>query len=518
MALRQPPRNAVGRIKAAVSLLALAFACHCGGNGASSSLKTQALAPSITVEPKSETVTAGVTASFTVVAGGTAPLAYQWSENGNSIPGATSSTYTTGSTTATDNGAQFTVVVTNSAGEVTSNPATLTVNAADTVLATAGSGQSASVSTSFTTPLEATVRDASGNAVAGEMVTFTAPASGASATFANGTTTTTSSSDTSGVARASVLTANAIAGSYVVTASLGGVISTADFNLTNLSGSGGSGSIPLFAHVFIVLEENHSFTDVIGNANMPYLNGLANANALATQYYADAHPSLPNYFELTVGAGTSITGSAGDSYNGVITQDNVVRALTAAGKSWKSYAESLPSQGYLGGDDGAYVQHHNPFVYFSDVQQSSAQANNVVPFTNLAADISADALPAYGFIIPNINDDAHDCPAGMSSCTDAQKLATADQWLSANIAPLLASPGFSNSLLIIVFDEAEDTETTHGGGQVAAVLVSPSVKPGYRSTIFYQHESALRLMMQALGLTDFPGAASSAPEMSEFFQ
>lgn len=275
--------------------------------------------------------------------------------------------------------------------------------------------------------------------------------------------------------------------------------------------------MPLFSHVFIVLEENHSYSDVIGNANMPYLNGLANANGLATQYYADAHPSLPNYFELTVGAGTSITGSAGDSYSGVVTQDNVVRALTAAGKTWKSYAESLPAAGYLGGDDGAYIQHHNPFVYFSDVQQNSAQANNVVPFTQLSADLSGHALPDYGFIIPNINDDAHDCPAGMSSCTDAQKLAAADQWLSANIGPLLASTAFNNSLLIIVFDEAEDSDTTHGGGHVAAMLVSPLVKSGYPSTVLYQHESTLRLMMEGLGVSDLPGAAATAPDMSEFF-
>ncbi|MGC1374213.1 MAG: alkaline phosphatase family protein, partial [Candidatus Sulfotelmatobacter sp.] len=165
------------------------------------------------------------------------------------------------------------------------------------------------------------------------------------------------------------------------------------------SGSGGSVSIPLFAHVFIVLEENHSFSDIVGNAaNMTYLNGLIAANSLATQYYADAHPSLPNYFMLTVGEGTSITGTEGDSWDGVVTDDNVVRALTAAGKSWKAYAEALPSVGYLGGDTGAYLQHHVPVVYFSDVQQSSTQAANVVPFTQLATDIANNTLPDYAFI------------------------------------------------------------------------------------------------------------------------
>jgi acid phosphatase len=284
------------------------------------------------------------------------------------------------------------------------------------------------------------------------------------------------------------------------------------------TGGAGTSAIPQFAHVFVLVEENHSFNDVIGNTNMPYLNSLASANSLATQYYADAHPSLPNYFVLTTGEGTSITGSEGDFFSGVVTQDNVVRALTAAGKTWKCYAEALPSVGYLGSDDGAYVQHHNPFAYFSDVQNSSSEAANIVPFTQLGSDISNNSLPDYAFIVPNVNDDAHNCPAGLTTCTDQQKLIAADHWLSANIASLLASSAFQNSLLIITFDEGDDADMAHGGGQVAAVMVSPLAKAGYKSTTFYQHESALRLMMEGLGVTDLPGAAATAPDMGEFFK
>jgi phospholipase C len=290
---------------------------------------------------------------------------------------------------------------------------------------------------------------------------------------------------------------------------------------SNPSGSAsgvGADAIPHFAHVVVLVEENHSFSEVIGNGNMPYLNSLASANGLATQYYADAHPSLPNYFVLTTGEGTSITGAEGDAYNGVVTQDNVVRALTAAGRTWKCYAEALPSAGYMGGDDGAYIGHHDPFVYFSDVQNSSSQAANIVPFTQLAADLSSNELPDYAFIVPNINNDAHNCPAGLTTCSDAQKLANADQWLAFNIQPLLTSSAFQNSLLVITFDEGDASDDAHGGGQVATVIVSPLAKPGYRSTTFYQHESTLRLMMEGLGVSDLPGNAASAPDMSEFFK
>ena len=87
-----------------------------------------AVAPSITSQPANQTVTAGQTATFTVVATGSAPLSYQWNKNGAAISGATSSTYTTPATTSTDSGAKFTVVVSNSAGSITSNAATLTVS------------------------------------------------------------------------------------------------------------------------------------------------------------------------------------------------------------------------------------------------------------------------------------------------------------------------------------------------------------------------------------------------------
>jgi len=290
-------------------------------------------------------------------------------------------------------------------------------------------------------------------------------------------------------------------------------------SVSGTSGNGSAGgSVPQFAHVLVVVEENHSYNAVIGNSSMPYLNGLANANGLATQYFADAHPSLPDYFELTVGEGTSITGVEGDAFNGIVSQDNVVRALTAAGKSWECYAEALPADGYLGGDSGGYVRRHDPFAYLSDVQNSSIQASHIVQFTQLSADISSGNLPEYGFIVPDINNDAHDCPAGMTTCTDDQKLAHADQWLSANIGPLLASSAFKNSLLIVLFDEGDILDIQNFGGHVAAVIVSPLAKAGYKSTTFYEHASTLRLMLKGLGVSDLPGAAATAADMSEFFK
>lgn len=92
------------------------------------------VAPAITTQPMSQTVIAGQSASFSVTATGTALLSYQWQKNGTAITDATSVTYTTPATTSSDNGAQFSVVVSNSGGSITSGSATLTVNAATRVL------------------------------------------------------------------------------------------------------------------------------------------------------------------------------------------------------------------------------------------------------------------------------------------------------------------------------------------------------------------------------------------------
>src|SRR5690348_6245482 len=128
-------------------------------------------------------------------------------------------------------------------------------------------------------------------------------------------------------------------------------------------GTGGGVKPPSSSHFFLVLEENHSYSEVIGNSAMPYLNGLASKFGLATRYYADAHPSIGNYFMLTTGQIETIN----DGFTGTISDDNVVRELVKANKSWRSYAESLPSPGYLGDDSYPYLRHHNPFTYFSDV-------------------------------------------------------------------------------------------------------------------------------------------------------
>jgi len=257
-----------------------------------------------------------------------------------------------------------------------------------------------------------------------------------------------------------------------------------------------------FGHVFIVTEENTDYADVIGSPQMPYLNSLAQQYGLATQYYANTHPSIGNYFMMSVGK--IITND--DDYSSIVTDDNVVRELLKAGRTWTSYAEDLPAVGYTGGDLGNYARKHNTFALLSDVVSDPTQVRRLVPFTQFATDLANGTLPNYSNIVPNLCNDAHDCP-----------LRTADDWLRANIDPLIKSATFQlDGVLIILFDESGDDDT-NAGGRVAWIVVSPKAKRGYQSTRLYQHESTLRLSLEQLGVTVFPNAGAGAPDMDEFF-
>jgi phospholipase C len=304
-----------------------------------------------------------------------------------------------------------------------------------------------------------------------------------------------------------------------------------------LAAQGPTATVPQFRHVFVLVEENESFDDVIGNTkDMPYLNALAHNYGLATNYFADTHPSINNYFYLTAGRkGTRapFVDAAADLYPFSVDGPNIASILTAHGRSWRSYAEDLPRRGYIGGNKRSYLKRHNPFAYYETVRNNKDQRDDIVPFQQLKSDYERNQLPDYGFIVPDIYDDAHNDPpgkdSGLAPCGDHVALQHADQWLRDNIGPLIDSPAFQDSVLVITFDEAcdtgsrtdarfsPDTKGREGGGHVATVLVSPLIKPGTRSDKLYHHESVLRLALEGLGVNEFPGGAAHANDMGVFF-
>ena len=421
---------------------------------------------------------------------GTVTLAFGTNPGGGSLSGTTSAVavngvarFTTLSIDKVGTGYTLTASATGLTG-TTSAPFTVAAGPATHLAFTVQPGDTAA-DAALSPAVQVTALDAPGN---------TATGFSGGVTVALGTNPgnaglygTTTVAAISGVARFQSLSVNRIGTGYTLAASAPGLTGASSGPFAIVS--------PAFEHVFIVVEENTNYDTVIGGTSMPYLQGLAQQYGLATQYYANTHPSIGNYFMITVGD----TMTNNDA-------DYVVRQLLLAHKTWKSYAEDLPYVGYTGRGTGKYSRYHNILTLVSDVKYDPVQQQNVVPFTQFATDLAAGALPNYAMIVPNLCDDAHDCP-----------LATADAWLETNIAPLIESAAFQrDGLLIILFDES-GRDKTNGGGRIAWVAVSGKGKRAYQSTTLYQHQSTLRLSLNALGVTAFPNRAATAPDMDEFF-
>lgn len=262
-------------------------------------------------------------------------------------------------------------------------------------------------------------------------------------------------------------------------------------------------------HIVMVMEENTGYASVVGNSNWPNLNGLIGHGGLATNYYANSHPSIGNYFMLTTGQLLTTDDNSTTVWN----VDNMARHMLAAGIPFRIYAEGI-TQGYLGGNIGTYLIRHNPFAMLSDIANNPTVANQTIwPFTQFAADLANGTLPQFCFVVPDVNDDAH-------NGTPQQ----ADTWLQMNIVtPLSNYPAFQSGgdgVLIVAFDESATSDTANGGGHVPAVFWGPLAKIGFTqaSGTLYQHQSMLLTVMDTLGLPNPPGAAATAPPMSEFLQ
>jgi hypothetical protein len=305
--------------------------------------------------------------------------------------------------------------------------------------------------------------------------------------------------------------------------------------------------IPNSSHVVLVIEENHMFTEIFPNG-MPWLVAQGNKYGYTLNYHANSSGSMLDYLWLSSGschakdanddprnndcgpalrpAGTNNFGCNGDGCSvGVlnaqnpatgnhITDDNIFRRLNAAGLTWKVYAESLPpgvdpTTVY---ESGSYVARHNPAVYYSDIYTIPNMKQNIVPFTQLAVDLANNQLPNYSIIIPNVDNDAHDGSIGQ-----------ADAWLSRNVAPVLNHPSFQtggDGLMFITFDECDAAAGGDCNGdteRVFTAVIGPKVKPGTKSTTSYKHESTLRTILDAFGITIYPGAAATTSEMKDFF-
>lgn len=269
-----------------------------------------------------------------------------------------------------------------------------------------------------------------------------------------------------------------------------------------------SGGVPAYDHVITILEENHGYSQIIGDTvDAPYINGtLITQGALATNYTANVASSLPNYLALTGGTDLGLTANCEPGPGCESSGPSIASEALAAGKTWKAYEENMTAtcQNVVdGGLNNLYTIHHNPFPYYTGLAASCA--TNDVPYTQLASDLqSPNVLPAYVFITPNLNDDMHN-----------GTIAQGDTWLSQQLPAIQASPACQQSrcLIAVVFDESFDATNE----QVMAALLGPDVQAGARDATAYTHYNLLHTEELALGLPTMTANDAGAAPMAGMF-
>ena len=236
--------------------------------------------------------------------------------------------------------------------------------------------------------------------------------------------------------------------------------------------------VPSYDHIVVVVEENHSLANVIGNPQASYINFLANSGVLLTNYHAITHPSEPNYFALYAGSTFGVADDGDRTESG----PTLASILQAGGRTFVGYV-----------DDGS-PRKHNPWESFPE--GFSVESNfTTFPSSNFSL------LPNVSFVIPNLNHDMHD-----------GTIAQADQWLQGNLGGYAQWAVTHNSLLVVTWDEDDFL----GTNQVPTILYGANLNAGQYAAS-YNHYDLLNTLLAANHLAAPNNAFNAAGIASDVF-
>jgi hypothetical protein len=217
------------------------------------------------------------------------------------------------------------------------------------------------------------------------------------------------------------------------------------------------------APVVLILMENHSYQEIVGNHNARYLNHrFIPSGKLYTNYWAITHPSLPNYLALTSGttSGCRTDTCRADRF----ATNNVFNQVTHAGMHWRAYQEGMPTKCRLR-DSAQYLVRHNPPPYYRDLMHRPCKVADVPYPATLPS-----PLRAFTFVTPNPCHDMHDCRVGVG-----------DRWLRGHVPAFL----HAGAIVVITFDEGSGTN------HVMTAVSGPGVVAGARSHVRFTHYGLL---------------------------
>ena len=268
--------------------------------------------------------------------------------------------------------------------------------------------------------------------------------------------------------------------------------------------------------VFLILMENHNWSDIKGNSSAPYINNTILPMAShAEQYYNPPgnHPSEPNYLWLEAGTNFGISDDNDPAANHQSTKLHLVTLLTNSHITWKSYQEDISGNDCPLTSTGTYAPKHNPMVFFDDVTNtndphSASCIAHVRPYAELGTDLQNKTVARYNFITPNLCNDMHDSCGPLND-----PVKQGDTWLAQNLPTILNSEAYQNGgSVFITWDEGRD-------GPIGMIVLSPDAKGGgYSNTLHYTHSSTLRTLEEIFGVTPLLGDAAHATDLSDLFK
>lgn len=278
-----------------------------------------------------------------------------------------------------------------------------------------------------------------------------------------------------------------------------------------------AGSVSRYDHIFVMMEENHEYSQIIGNPKAKHFNEYASTYGLATNYDSVTHPSAPNYVALV---GGSYFGIQDDNpwQTHKLDHPDLTRQLVKAGLTWKGYFQSLPHPGFTGNCSPRscyYASKHNGPIYYDTVNGSNAQLKHEVPITQLATDL-AGTMPNFAVIIP---DQCHDMHGGYGKCAnwdDDKLVSVADDYAESVVSRVTSAPFWSqgNNAIVIVWDEG--TTNIGGGGNVAAIVITSTGPRALQDATSYNHYGLLATIQDALGVACLRNSCSATP-MAKLF-
>lgn len=215
--------------------------------------------------------------------------------------------------------------------------------------------------------------------------------------------------------------------------------------------------LPVYDHIVVVIEENKDYEEVIGQEYAPYINNTLKAEgADFVQMYGEEHFSQGNYFWLFSGDNHNVGFIDNPPVGTPFSSPNLASQLINKGLDFKGYVENLPADPYRAyGPKKLYARKHVPWLSFSNVPTSCT-----VDFDQFPKKATGfEKLPTVSFVIPNLNNNMHNIP---KDGTLADSVQIGDNWLKENIDPYYQWAKENNSLLIITFDENDDTRSYLG--------------------------------------------------------